>query len=105
MLHDSILAGITRESVIAIAKEKGLEVVEQMIPKDFLRDGLESGKITCLFATGTAAAITFIRTVDIDGKLYHLNSDSDTIIQNIKLQLDNIKFARSGDHAHWNYIL
>ncbi len=57
-LGASILAGITRDSVIKLAKEMGLEVIETMIPREFL--------YTCdeLFFTGSAAEITPIASVD-----------------------------------------
>jgi branched-chain amino acid aminotransferase len=53
-----ILNGITRDSVIRIAKDMGVEVVEQSIPREMLYIADE------LFFTGTAAEITPIRSVD-----------------------------------------
>ncbi len=54
----SILTGITRASVMVIAKELGLEVVEQSIPREMLYIADE------IFLTGTAAEITPVRSVD-----------------------------------------
>lgn len=54
----SILAGITRDSVIKIAASLGLEVVEQALPREMLYLADEA------FFTGTAAEITPIRSVD-----------------------------------------
>ena len=54
----SILAGITRDSVKHLARDRGLEVVEQAIPREMLYFADE------LFFTGTAAEITPIRSVD-----------------------------------------
>ena len=54
----SILAGITRDSVITLARELGLEVVEQSLPREMLYLADE------LFFTGTAVEITPIRSVD-----------------------------------------
>mgnify|MGYP001828790720 FL=1 len=54
----SILAGITRDSVMHLARDRGLEVVEQAIPREMLYFADE------LFFTGTAAEITPIRSVD-----------------------------------------
>ncbi len=54
----SILAGITRESVIRLAESLGYEVVEQPIPREMLYIAEEA------FFTGTAAEITPIRSVD-----------------------------------------
>jgi branched-chain amino acid aminotransferase len=62
----SILHGITRESVMQLARAEGLQVIEQNIPREMLYLADE------LFMTGTAAEITPIRSVDAktiaDGK-------------------------------------
>ncbi len=57
-LGNSVLPGITRESVIELAREMGVPVVEQMIPREMLYIADE------VFFTGTAAEITPIRSVD-----------------------------------------
>lgn len=54
----SILAGITRETIIMLAREFGYEVVEQAIPREMLYAADE------IFFTGTAAEVTPIRSVD-----------------------------------------
>ncbi len=54
----SILEGITRDAVIRIARDKGIEVVEQLITRDELYSADEC------FLTGTAAEVTPIREVD-----------------------------------------
>ncbi|MGB9724133.1 MAG: branched-chain amino acid transaminase [Chloroflexia bacterium] len=57
-LSASILPGITRDSVITLAREVGLTVIEQPLPREFLYIADEA------FFTGTAAEITPIRSVD-----------------------------------------
>ena len=57
-LGASVLPGITRDTVITIAKELGIELTEQLIPREMLYVADE------LFFTGTAAEITPIRSVD-----------------------------------------
>lgn len=57
-LTASILRGITRDSVIRIARDFGYEVVEAAIPREFLYIADE------VFFTGTAAEITPIRSID-----------------------------------------
>jgi branched-chain amino acid aminotransferase len=54
----SVLAGITRASVIAIARDKGIEVVEQSFTRDEFYSADEA------FMTGTAAELTPIRELD-----------------------------------------
>jgi len=57
-LGNSVLPGITRESVMQIAQDLGIPVVEQMIPREMLYIADE------VFFTGTAAEITAVRSVD-----------------------------------------
>jgi branched-chain amino acid aminotransferase len=57
-LASGILNGITRDSVMRIAREMGYEVVEQVMPREMLYIADEA------FFTGTAAEITPIRSVD-----------------------------------------
>lgn len=54
----SILAGITRDTVMCLARDLGLEVVEQPIPREMLYFADE------IFFTGTAAEVTPVRSVD-----------------------------------------
>jgi branched-chain amino acid aminotransferase len=57
-LGNSVLPGITRDSVVQIAHDLGIPIVEQMIPREMLYISDEA------FFTGTAAEITPIRSVD-----------------------------------------
>jgi branched-chain amino acid aminotransferase len=54
----SILAGITRDTVMTLAREEGIEIVEQPLPREALYVADE------VFLTGTAAEITPVRSVD-----------------------------------------
>jgi branched-chain amino acid aminotransferase len=57
-LGNSVLAGITRDSVLQLARDLGIKIVEQMIPREMLYLADE------LFFSGTAAEITPIGSVD-----------------------------------------
>ena len=57
-LANSILQGITRDSVVTLARAHGFEVREQPLPREFLYLADE------IFMTGTAAEITPVRSVD-----------------------------------------
>jgi branched-chain amino acid aminotransferase len=57
-IYASILPGITRDSIITIARDLGYEVIETMIPREMLYVADE------IFFTGTAAEVTPIRSVD-----------------------------------------
>ncbi|HZY73245.1 MAG TPA: branched-chain amino acid transaminase [Edaphobacter sp.] len=57
-LANSVLSGITRNSVLTLARELGIEVVEQALPREMLYVADEA------FFTGTAAEVTHLRSVD-----------------------------------------
>jgi branched-chain amino acid aminotransferase len=57
-LGNSVLPGITRDSVLQIARDLGIKIIEQQIPRESLYVADE------VFLTGTAAEITPIRSVD-----------------------------------------
>jgi branched-chain amino acid aminotransferase len=57
-LANSVLSGITRSSVLTLAKQLGIEVVEQALPREMLYIAEEA------FFTGTAAEVTHLRSVD-----------------------------------------
>jgi branched-chain amino acid aminotransferase len=57
-LGNSVLAGITRDSVLRVAQDLSISVTEQVIPREFLYIADE------VFFTGTAAEVTPIRSVD-----------------------------------------
>jgi branched-chain amino acid aminotransferase len=57
-LGSSVLPGITRDSVLRIARELKIPVIEQMIPREMLYIADE------VFFSGTAAEITPVRSVD-----------------------------------------
>lgn len=57
-LANSVLSGITRNSVITLARQLGIEVVEQALPRELLYICDEA------FFTGTAAEVTHLRSVD-----------------------------------------
>jgi len=57
-LSNSVLGGITRKSIMVLARERGMEVIEQPLARDFLHMAEE------VFLTGTAAEVTPIRSVD-----------------------------------------
>jgi len=57
-LSNAVLSGITRDSVITIARDLGVQVVEQTLPRELLYICDEA------FFTGTAAEVTHLRSVD-----------------------------------------
>ena len=57
-LTGTLLPGITRDSILSVAKDLGYKSAEVMLSIDDWRDGVASGEITEIFACGTAAVVT-----------------------------------------------
>ncbi len=57
-LTGTLLPGVTRDSILTLAKDLGYKSEEAMISVDDWRDGVKSGEITEIFACGTAAVVT-----------------------------------------------
>lgn len=67
-LSDSILSGITRDSVLRIARDAGYTVEERKISIDEVIQGIRSGAITEAFGTGTAAVVSPIGSLYFKGE-------------------------------------
>jgi branched-chain amino acid aminotransferase len=59
-LTGSILEGVTRDTMLTLAKELGHEVEQRRLDIDEWRKGVETGRVTEVFACGTAAVVTSI---------------------------------------------
>lgn len=66
----NILEGITRASLIEVAKNKGLQVHEVTLEVSDLIRWFKNNEVTECFATGTAAVVTPIASIQIDNELY-----------------------------------
>jgi branched-chain amino acid aminotransferase len=70
-LNDSILPGVTRDSLIVLAREAGWRVVERAMPIAELLQQLSSGECSEVFSCGTAAIVCPIKVIgDADGRQY-----------------------------------
>ena len=65
-LNDTILAGITRDSIVQLAKAMDLDVEETTLNIDKLAEGIKKGEVTEAFACGTAAVIIEIKNFLFD---------------------------------------
>jgi len=101
-LHDTILNGITRKSVITLAKDLGIKLEERKISVDELVDAHEKGKLQEVFGVGTAATIAPISLFGYDGKDYKLPPTNEKSIgSRIKTELQNIRRGKSPDKHGW----
>jgi branched-chain amino acid aminotransferase len=74
-LGGTILPGVTRDSVIQIAKMWGIPVCERLVSIDEVIETAENGDLQESFGTGTAAAITPVGSFSYRGKEYWVNKN------------------------------
>jgi branched-chain amino acid aminotransferase len=73
-LQDSVLAGVTRDSILALARKKGLTTEERRISIDELIAAGEAGELTEAFGTGTAAVVSPVRSLTYKDKTIDVGS-------------------------------
>lgn len=91
-LNASILPGITRDTVMTIAKDMGIEVIEEKMAREFLYITDE------VFFTGSAAEVTPIRSVD---KITVGAGKAGPITKRIQKKFFDIIEGRAPDKHHW----
>ncbi|WP_425283963.1 branched-chain amino acid aminotransferase [Methylobacterium phyllostachyos] len=101
-LSDSILHGITRDSVLTLAKEAGLTVKEEPYAIDAWRADVREGRLTEAFACGTAAVITPIGTVKGREESFTIgNGKAGPVAQKLRNLLVDIQRGNTNDAHGW----
>src|SRR4029450_1152782 len=101
-LSGTILPGITRDSVITLARAAGRAVEERPVSFDEWRKGVEEGQIKEAFACGTAAVITPIGTVRYDGGEFTMpNKGKGRVAGAVRKSLVAIQRGRAKDVYGW----
>ena len=104
-LSGTILDGVTRSSLLAIAREKGITVEERQVSTKELVAAFEAGKRVEAFGAGTAAVIAPIESISIENKVYDCYTAEDAMMYVLKADLYNIRTGIAPDIHNWNYVL
>ncbi|TAH27697.1 MAG: branched-chain amino acid aminotransferase [Cytophagales bacterium] len=103
-LSSSILSGVTRDSIITIAKEWGVKVEERKISIDEIIEAHNNGSLKDAFGTGTAATITHISAISYNGNEIALPEISTrTLSTKIAQELSDIRLGKTEDRFNWVY--
>lgn len=101
-LSDTILSGITRDSVLTLARDWGLRVEERKISIFEIIEAHEKGILKEAFGCGTAATIAQIVGIGYNGKDYPLPSvESRKFSPKVDETLRNIRKGREKDAHQW----
>ncbi|SNR93878.1 branched chain amino acid aminotransferase apoenzyme [Belliella buryatensis] len=98
----TILKGITRDSVLTLAREMGIKVEERFLRVAELEDALRNNSLKEAFGTGTAATIAHIAKIHVSGNDYILPEKDESAFSNRILKtLDDIKYGNVEDVHGW----
>ena len=98
---DSILDGITRKSLIQIAKDKGIDVEVRPIKVDELIDAANSGTLIEIFGSGTAVVVLPIIGFGFENKKFDLPKVENSWANILKNELNGIQYNLIDDPYNW----
>lgn len=100
--QDTILAGVTRDSVITLLREKGITVEERPLSIDEIEEAHRNGQLKEAFGTGTAASIAPIYALTYhDDKMELPAMDTWDIANWLKKELADIRYGIKEDTHNW----
>ncbi len=105
-LSGSILPGITRDSVIKMARSWGIPVSERKVDIEEVREGAESGRLKECFGTGTAAVISPVGALYYKGKEYSINEGkTGPLARRLFDELTGIQYGEREDPFGWTIVI
>lgn len=104
-VSDSILDGVTRDSLLTLAMDLGYSVEERPVSLEELESAFRDKSISEAFGAGTAAVVAPIDTIQLNDIPYYLpDYNEDSLLYRLKEKLLRIRTGREADQYGWNYI-
>ena len=97
----TILAGVTRDSVITVLREQGLTVEERKINIEEVVSGHRGGTLTEIFGSGTAATISYIKELKYRDYIMTFDTSSFKTSPTVKKILTGIREGKRPDSHGW----
>jgi branched-chain amino acid aminotransferase, group II len=105
-LSDSILDGITRDSLLTLAGDLGIPYETRPVSIAELENAFRHNTISEAFGAGTAAVCAPVATIYINGIDHHLPAiPADSVMNKLKSKLEAIRTGKDEDKHGWNYIV
>ncbi|HZE37269.1 MAG TPA: branched-chain amino acid aminotransferase [Stackebrandtia sp.] len=102
----TILAGVTRDAVFALARDAGYTVEERQYGIDEWRAGAADGSLTEVFACGTAAVLTPVGTVrDHTGEFSVSTGEAGPLTRRLRQSLLDIQHGKAADPYGWTSVV
>ena len=101
-LAGSILPGITRDSVIQIARSWGMEIRERPVKITEVLDGIESGGLKDMFASGTAAVVSPVGEICYKEEIFAVNQgEAGELAKRLYDEIMGIQYGSRPDPFGW----
>ena len=104
-VSDRILDGITRKSIIDIAKDEGITVEVSKIKVNELVEASANGNLKEMFGAGTAAVISPIAGFGYRDRDYDLPVLENSYASRLKKRITDIQYNRAEDKFGWRYLV
>ena len=100
---DTILDGVTRKSIIQIAKDNEINVEVKKLKVEELKNAANDGTLKEIFGAGTAAVVSQIKAFQHKGELFELEEQNDSYAEKLKYILVGIQTNKLEDKHSWRY--
>src|SRR5690554_728118 len=102
-ISDRILDGVTRKSVIDLAKRDNIAVEERRVLVSEIVEAAKNGSLKEIFGAGTAAVISPISAFSFQNKTYEIEKQEDSFAAKFKKELTDIQRNLSEDPFGWRF--
>jgi branched-chain amino acid aminotransferase len=101
----TILHGVTRDSILKLAADKGIKAEERKIAVDEFMQAYENKTLRDMFGAGTAAVVNPIAGCVYHGKQYNLDFMDRQVSQLMKAEIEGIKSGHIPDPHNWVMVV
>ncbi len=105
LTNGTILAGVTRASVIDVLTDMGLEVEERPVSIEEVVAAHENGTLREVFGTGTAASVAYVEQLDYKEHKISLDTTKYVVGPEVIDRLDAIRTGKVADERGWNFVI
>ncbi|WP_232826937.1 branched-chain amino acid aminotransferase [Chitinophaga deserti] len=103
LTNGTILAGVTRASVIDVLTDMGLEVEERPVSIEEVVAAWQNGTLREVFGTGTAASVAYVEQLDYKEHKISLDTSKYEVGREVIERLDAIRTGKAADERGWNF--
>ena len=100
-VSDRILDGVTRKSILEIAKHNGIQTQVRKLTVDELIEAEKQGSLKEIFGAGTAALVSLISHFGYKEQVYELPQVEDSYALSFKKQLMDLQYNKTLDTFGW----